>query len=62
MLGGITLIDDVPDWDDGLFNGFGGYVGEDESTRVMCDYMYVGLEPREDVEYIVFPHELCGKA
>jgi len=57
-----TLIDNMPDWDQGLFNGFGGYVGEDETTRVLCDYLYKGLEPRDGVEYRVFSHEFCGKA
>lgn len=55
----IVWIDHKPDWDDDLFDGWGGFVGETEDTRILCDHEFAQILPWPDMDYIVFPHELC---
>lgn len=53
---------DPPEWDDDLFDGMGGYVGETEHITYMCSVEYEQIIPREGHEYRVFDHKWCYRA
>ena len=57
----VKWLDHKPEWDDDMFDGCGGFVGESEHTRILCDREYAGLIPWDDITYILFPHSECGR-
>ncbi len=57
----VMYIKEKPEWKGEMFRNMGGYVGEDDTTRVLCDKEFEDVLPWEIFTYIVFPHELCNE-
>ena len=53
-------IDHIPFWDEDMFDGAGGFEGEDDTTSYMCDMEYAAIEPWGGFKYFIWSHsELC---
>lgn len=51
----------MPKWDENLFDGTGGFVGEDENTTYICDVEYETIDPWPGKEYVIFSHKWCER-
>ncbi len=56
----IKRIDQYPVWSDDMFDGVGGFVGEDAKTHYLCDFEFSYIVPDPDSTYVVWDHKLCG--
>ena len=56
------LLEGPPEWDDTLFDGEGGFKGEETYRYIMCDLEYDRIIPWDNVEYVLFSHDkYCRK-